>query len=92
MVDYNEQGHESDVLIKQYCLRQMEQNEQVRQALHQATAALQQAQQLLQEDLKFHQEMHETGNVERLKLTDGPQQQKETDTPPWLLGRQPELQ
>ena len=81
-----------DALIRQYSLRQMEQNKQIRQALQQANAALQQAQQLLQEDDKFHQEVHETGDLKRNGLMSGQQQEKECQSPPWLLGRPPDLQ
>jgi hypothetical protein len=84
--------NEIEDLLHQYSLRRLEESEKLYRSLQQAAAALQEAQQLLQADRKFHEEMLETGQWEKLKTTEGPRLRQETVKPPWLLGRPPHLQ
>lgn len=82
-------------LLRQQSLRQVEIDRQVLQALRQASAALQQAQQVLLSDMKLHENLSQSGDYSEL-LDAGLQGplpgQNEGQIPPWLLARPPELQ
>ncbi|MCW3488627.1 hypothetical protein [Dethiobacter alkaliphilus] len=81
-------------LLKQLTLRQAENNKQILRSLQQANAALLEAQQLLQADLKFHEGLSKSGDFQALKDAEWPVSLQELDTqiPPWRLAKPPELQ
>lgn len=82
-------------LLMQQSLRQLETNRQVSQALQQATAALQQAQKTILADMRFHEELSQSGDYTRL-AEEGLQApfpgERDGQLPPWLSGWPPQLQ
>ena len=84
-----------ETLLRQQSLRQAEIDRQVLQALRQASAALQQAQQVLLSEMKLRDNLSQSGayaevldaGLEGLLLG-----QNEGQIPPWLSVRPPELQ
>jgi type II secretory pathway pseudopilin PulG len=78
---------EMKLLLQQYSQRQIAMNQQVLQAIQQATAALRQAQQLLTADIQFHQTRNDTEGYLNFQPTEN-----DSQLPPWLRGRPPELQ
>lgn len=92
----NNTGREQEmkVLLQQYARRQAHVNQQTLQALQRAIVSLCEAQQVIATDIQFHRNLSESGDFEQLRQTDIPAQQPQDDghLPPWLLGRQPDLQ
>jgi hypothetical protein len=82
-------------LLMQQSLRQLETDRQVLQALQQATAALQQAQKTILADMRFHEELSQSGDytwLEEESLQAPFPGKRDGQLPPWLSGRPPELQ
>ena len=82
-------------VLRQQSLRQAEIDRQVLQALRQASAALQQAQQVLLADMKLHENLSQSGDYTELEKEglEGPLPgQNDGQVPPWLSARPPELQ
>lgn len=87
-------AHEMEALFMEYCRRQVSASQQTLQALQQANAALQEAQQLILTDIQFYQTLVESGDVALVKQVGTPTElpQEEGQVPPWRLSRPPNLQ
>ncbi|HHX73935.1 MAG TPA: hypothetical protein GX699_03425 [Firmicutes bacterium] len=90
---YKQAGKKDTDLLQQLSLRQEKMNGQVLQALQQALAAVVQAQQLLQQDMAYHQELRTGGDYSRLSGDNmSPQAMDKSGLPGKTTGTPPDLQ
>ncbi|NLM52118.1 MAG: hypothetical protein GX197_04775 [Firmicutes bacterium] len=82
---------DAKALLKQLSLRQEDLDGQVLQALQQAITVLLQAQQLIADDKKFHQNLQQTGYEPLWEYRCLPPE-KDGNLPPWLFAKPPQLQ